>query len=255
MGISFGYPWPLAYGHLCFAAALLPVLYLVRRRVWLRSAVGLLIVWGLAGFLTMNFVLRIDGRGELPTAAFLPGGAGSVVDLGAGTGRSALMVLEGRPGATVTAVDAFANSYTRHFGESGSATQVESEGHRRLRQNLEAAGVADRARVVTADIRKLPFEDRTFDAAISCYVIDHLPLREIPVALAEARRVLKPGGAFLMMVIQKDNWMRLAFGPFTLHSRFPGASTWTGLFKESCFEVREHGQKPMTLYLLARKPA
>lgn len=253
-GVSFGYPWPLVYGHLCLALVMLPALYLARRRAWLRLAAGLLLIWGVAGFVAMNFVMRIDGRGELPTATFLAGGSGSVVDLGAGTGRSTLMVLEGRGGSAVTAVDSFAGSYAQHFGNRASAQELESAGHRKLRQNLEAAGVAGRARIVTADIRQLPFPADSFDAAISCYVIDHLRSRDIPVALGEARRVLKPGGDFLMMVAQKDNWMRLAFGPFTLHSRFPNPSTWIGLFTEAGFEVREHGQVPMTFYLLARRP-
>ena len=44
------------------------------------------------------------------------------------------------------------------------------------------------------DIQEIPFEDETFDAVIANYVLHHVPDRD--KALAEVRRVLKPGGRF-----------------------------------------------------------
>lgn len=45
---------------------------------------------------------------------------------------------------------------------------------------------------VQADGTRLPFGDRTFDAVAFSSVLHHLP--DVPAALAEARRVLTPGG-------------------------------------------------------------
>jgi len=45
---------------------------------------------------------------------------------------------------------------------------------------------------------KLPFSDSTFDAAVFFEVIEHLPRRSEPAALAEIRRVLRPGAALLL---------------------------------------------------------
>jgi arsenite methyltransferase len=45
-----------------------------------------------------------------------------------------------------------------------------------------------------ADIRALPFADQTFDAVWSANVVQYLNQRELAEALAEFRRVLKPGG-------------------------------------------------------------
>lgn len=47
------------------------------------------------------------------------------------------------------------------------------------------------------DIQALSFPPDSFDIYFSCEVFEHIP--SIPAALAEARRVLVPGGAFLVM--------------------------------------------------------
>src|SRR5436190_8621478 len=44
----------------------------------------------------------------------------------------------------------------------------------------------------TTDAERLPFEDRTFDLVFGHAVLHHLP--DLPHALAEFRRVLRPGG-------------------------------------------------------------
>lgn len=45
-----------------------------------------------------------------------------------------------------------------------------------------------------ADLREIPRPDASFDAAIASYVLHLLPSRDLPVALSELRRVLRPGG-------------------------------------------------------------
>lgn len=254
-GVDFAYPWWLSWGHLSLAAVFLLALYFARRRPLARILFAALVLWGLGSFVVMKFLLGADRRGELPTAAFLADRPNaSVIDLGAGTGRSSLMVLEGRPGTTITATDAFGASYAAHFRGDPNAATLEADAHRRLRQNFERAGVASRARIVTADMRKLPFEPAAFDGAISCYAVDHLPSREIPAALSEARRVLKPGAQFLLMVVHKDGWMRFAFGPLLLHSNFRSSEAWQRLLVDAGFQVQEAGARPMTLYFLVRNP-
>jgi ubiquinone/menaquinone biosynthesis C-methylase UbiE len=60
-----------------------------------------------------------------------------------------------------------------------------------LRERLEQAA-APGPRLVVADALRLPFADRSFDAAFLITVLGEVPDR--PAALAELRRVLKPGG-------------------------------------------------------------
>jgi hypothetical protein len=73
-------------------------------------------------------------------------------------------------------------------------------------------------------------------------------------SLAEASRVLKPGGEFLMMVVTKDLWLTATFGPLLLHSGFRSPESWTGLLQDAGFQMVEQGTRPGTLYFLAQKP-
>jgi ubiquinone/menaquinone biosynthesis C-methylase UbiE len=204
--------------------------------------IGAVALWSIAAFAVARFGLNANGRLALPTEKFLASGAGRVLDMGAGTGRSTLMVLEARPQTTVVALDLFAESYKQHFGPGES-------GQERLLRNLKAAGVEKRA-----TMRQLPFEAATFDGVVSTYAIDHLDREGIPLALREASRVLKPGGEFLMMVIAKDAWLKFAFGPLLLHSGTRSAQRWVSLLQEAGFQMVEQGNRPATLYFLARKP-
>jgi len=208
---------------------------------------GVFALWSISAFAAARFVLDINGRASLPTEHFLASGFGRVLDIGAGTGRSSIMVLEARPKTSVVALDLFGQSFDQHFGPGASPQD-------RLLANLKAAGVAQRASIVTSDMRKLPFDAATFDAIVSSYAIDHLNRAGVQQSLSEAARVLKPRGEFLLMVIGKDPWLQFTFGPLLLHGGTRGAEWWTSRLREAGFQVVEHGMRPATLYLLASKP-
>ncbi|WP_299472253.1 class I SAM-dependent methyltransferase [uncultured Roseibium sp.] len=65
---------------------------------------------------------------------------------------------------------------------------------------LQAEGVP--CRLELADIRTLPFRDEEFDLVMCAHTIEHLPDPE--TALAEALRVLKPGGTLLLVLTRKS---------------------------------------------------
>jgi ubiquinone/menaquinone biosynthesis C-methylase UbiE len=156
------------------------------------------------------------------------------------------MVLEARPQATLVALDLFGDSFEHHFGPGESPQE-------RLLQNLKAAGVAERTSITTADMRKLPFEPATFDAIVSAYAVDHLNREGITQALAEAARVVKPGGDFLLILVGKEPWVQFAFGPLIMHSGARGPAWWATRLQEAGFQILEEGTRPGTLYLLARR--
>src|SRR5690348_10798692 len=102
--IDYGYPWWLSHGHLPILIAGLALGFLAYARKWSRGAmllVGTLVLWSSAALVIERFVINVNGRPELPTQSFLAGGTGRVLDIGAGTGRSSIMVLEARPRATL----------------------------------------------------------------------------------------------------------------------------------------------------------
>ena len=247
--LNFGYPWWLSYGHLPIVACALALLLLGYARKWSKwpmLLLGILVLWSSAAFVVERFVLDINGRASLPTQNFFRSGTGRVLDLGAGTGRSSIMVLEARPQASLVALDLFGDSFEHHFGPGESPQE-------RLLQNLKAAGVAERASITTADMRKLPFEPATFDAIVSAYAVDHLNREGITQALAEAARVVKPGGDFLLILVGKEPWVQFAFGPLIMHSGARGPAWWASRLQEAGFQILEEGTRPGTLYLLARR--
>jgi SAM-dependent methyltransferase len=244
--IDFGYPFWLSYGHLLlaglFGTALAATVWF-GVPAWFR--VGLIVVtgWALISAAVVTFGLGVTRVPVLPTPAFLPDDRGHVLDVGAGTGRSSIMVLRERPHVTLVASDLFSESFDRHFGSEGQPQD-------RLRRNLAAAGVAVRATIETADMLALPFADETFDGVVSAYAMEHVGREGSRRAVSEAYRVLRPGGQFLLMVVHDDWWTRLAFGPLLMHGNLPRADWWADAGREARFAIAGSGTRPGTLWLL-----
>ena len=90
-------------------------------------------------------------------------------------------------------MNAFAHERIWNTGDqSGNSIEV-------TRRNAELEGVAGRVQLETADIRDLPFDDAGFDDVLSSLVLHNIHSRgERRRALAEAVRVLRPGGRLLV---------------------------------------------------------
>jgi SAM-dependent methyltransferase len=70
-----------------------------------------------------------------------------------------------------------------------------------LRETMATAIRRDFPAVVTvvADCQqRMPYEDANFDRIIAIHVLEHLP--DLPGALSELRRLLKPGGVFAVVI-------------------------------------------------------
>jgi SAM-dependent methyltransferase len=118
--------------------------------------------------------------------------------------------------------------------------------------NARIAGAADRADAVRGDMREMPFADGTFDAVISSYAIDHLRQDGIVKAIAEVRRVLEPGGEFLLLIVNV-NWVTWLVSPHSVaHHPRQDPMRWRGFLEEGGFDVEEAGTRPSTLYFFAR---
>ncbi len=245
---DFGYGWAWNYGHLVAAAPFAALALLAWKLSWPRwigAVFALVGAWGVAGLVIVQLVIRINLPLELPTERFLTDGPGQVLDAGAGSGRSSLMVLLARPESRILALDL----YDGYFGIPDNKPE-------RLFSNAARAGVVNRIRAKVGDMRDMPLDDESFDAAVSAFAIDHLSRDGVRRSLAEVQRVLRPDGQFLLMVINPDIWIRIAY-PFLAHHGYFGPKTdqqfWKSNLTEAGFEIVESGTTPATLYLLARK--
>ncbi|HJN80381.1 MAG: class I SAM-dependent methyltransferase [Phycisphaerales bacterium] len=105
-------------------------------------------------------------------------GDGEVLEIGAGTGRFTLPVLE--RGVAFTATDV-------------NESMLES-----LKVKVEECGFADKCKVQTADIFNLDFDDSSFGFIFTLHVIPRFQsLSDQVAAIKEIARVLKPGGRLL----------------------------------------------------------
>ena len=87
----------------------------------------------------------------------------------------------------------------------GRAVGVEpSDGMlRQARRRLDAAGLAERTELVQGNALDLPLPESSFDLVVNGYMLDLLPRDDIPRALAEFKRVLRPGGRLVLSNMTK----------------------------------------------------
>ena len=242
--LDFGYSGFWTYGHLVpalgLAAATLASVG-VGAPGWVSLGAGALALWATAGFLVMRFVVRMDELGQLPSPDFAPGEA-RVLDLGCGAGRTSVMVALERPRGRVVALDDF------------SADYIEGHGEANTRANLRAAGVGDRVEIRPGDMRRIPFPDASFDGVVSSAAIDHLERADIPVALAEANRVLRPDGQILLWLIVPNLWSFIAYGPLLfLHNDNATRRDWREMLGSAGFRIDTEGTTRGLAWMLATR--
>lgn len=241
---EFGYSWWIGWGHTIpiaiFGGMAAFGLWRGWRR-WLVIASAALTAWAVAGLLITHFIFRINLPVKPATSNFLSSGSGRVVDVGAGSGRAAVGLLLAKPRVTVTGIDI----YHGYYGIEGNTPE-------RLMANARIAGVAERADARAGDARALPLDSGAYDGAISVAAIDHVPRAGIPKALSEVARILKPGGQFLLTIVDVDAWIWFA-SPALAHHRRADAAHWRSMLETSGFEVVEQGKQPGALYFLGRK--
>lgn len=115
-----------------------------------------------------------------------------VLDLGCGRGAVLIAVAKRIGNGQAVGVDLW-----RSVDQSGNSESV-------TRRNAAAEGVADRIELHTADITELPFPDASFDLVEASLVIHNIhSAAGRQKAVAEAVRVLRPGGRLVIADIKK----------------------------------------------------
>lgn len=172
----------------------------------------------------------------LDRAAVAPGDA--VLDVGCGTGTQALLTLARvLPGGSVIGLD------------------INPRMIAAARRKICRAGAA--IEVVQGDATALPFDADRFDVVMVTTVLHMIATPEHPTCLAEARRVLKPGGRLVLIdyagKLETRRHMSARHGP---HGRFD-LHELRDVVAEAGFEaIREGDLGWLSLsYLVAERPS
>ena len=202
----------------------------------------LMLVLG-AAFFVGNIIMRSFRSRDhvvLPMVDLLRSDHDVVLDAGCGAGRTTIALSRILRNGRVVAVDRFDADY------------IDGGGRDLIEHNLRAAGLTERVKMETADLAALPFDDASFDSAVSTNVYDHLG-REKQQALRELLRVLKPGGRFLMAV-WVPGWAMFAVAnalSFFLTSK----EGWRAMARHAGFEVVDEGTFNYAWFVVLKKPA
>lgn len=158
-------------------------------------------------------------------AAFDAAQGKRVLEIGVGLGTD--FVRFARAGAIATGVD-----LTEH------AVQL-------VRQRLALEGLE--GSVQTADAENLPFEEGSFDLVYSWGVLHHTP--DTGRAIAEAIRVLRPGGDACVMLYARHSWVSYAL--WARHALLAGRP-WRSLADVLSAHMESEGTKGFTKRELRR---
>ncbi len=136
---------------------------------------------------TLNWLQKIWHLGKLRAVLdLIPADAKTILDVGCGSGWFLNEVSKRFPKTQLTGVDLYPDAIT--YGKKR---------YRKL--DLQQA-----------DAHKLPFKSGSFDVVICTEVIEHL--YDISVAIAEMKRVVKPGSTIIIEVDSGNLPFRIVFG-------------------------------------------
>jgi len=207
--------------------------------IWPLALISVLIA---AGFFAGGLVARTTGRYEhavLPMVDFPSGEEKLVLDAGCGAGRTTIALGRAFKKGRIVALDRFDSDY------------IEGGGRLLLEQNLRRAGLTDRVRIERGDLTALPFPDASFDAALSAHAIDHLGLQK-ELGLREIRRVLKPGGRFLL-IVWVPGWTMFAVANVLAFFLSP-KQAWRQMAATAGFALSDEGMFNGYWFAVLKKP-
>ncbi len=105
------------------------------------------------------------------------------------------------------------------------------------RENLSGEGLADQAELVRGDAAHLPYASNSLDAVFMSFTLELFDTEEIPMVLAECKRVLCPGGRIVVVGMSKvdEHGMILHVFEWT-HQHFPNLLDCRPIFVRQALE-------------------
>jgi ubiquinone/menaquinone biosynthesis C-methylase UbiE len=127
-------------------------------------------------------------RRVLELASVRPGE--DILEVATGTGVQLVRLARANPGGRTVGVEI----------SDGMLAQT--------RRRLDEAGLYEEVELIPGSALELPFADDSFDVVVNGFMLDLLPRDDIPRALAEFKRVLRPGGRIVLSNMTKGERRR-----------------------------------------------
>ncbi len=128
---------------------------------------------------------------------------------------------------------------------------------------LQEKGLADRVELTCGDAEALPYEDNSLDGIFTSFTFELFDTPEIPKALAEWKRVLKPGGRLAIVALSKEGKQGMIMKAYEwTHKHFPNLMDCRPVYvrraiEAAGFEIKESDIEHMWVaveIVLASKP-
>jgi SAM-dependent methyltransferase len=123
------------------------------------------------------------------------------------------------------------------LGYAGVGVDTSAAMIRHCQDQAQAANLGASWSYQLGDVECVPLASGSFDAAICSGVIDYLPTDNR--LLAEARRLLKPGGRFLLCITNKFGYTVSLSTPLYWLKRLPGVNTFASWMRSLVVGGRE----------------
>lgn len=149
-----------------------------------------------------------------------------ILDVGCGPGSITIGLAAYVPRGSVVGVDLSADIVTKATAllfSADAGEKKDGKGEEDLEKEKEEESINLKARVsfeVADVLRGLPFEDASFDVVYASQLFAHMPPPDLPArALAEMRRILRPGGILATRDAAAQHFFPRALDLETLLSR------------------------------------
>lgn len=147
-----------------------------------------------------------------------------ILDLATGTGDLAVAIARKYPTASVVGLD-----------PSSGMLDV-------ARAKIGAAALDARISLIVGDAQQLPFDDASFDGATIAFGIRNVPDR--PRALAETKRVLRPGARLVVLELAEPNGLLGPLARWHVHRLVPTVGAWLSGAREYDYLQRSIARFP-----------
>jgi ubiquinone/menaquinone biosynthesis C-methylase UbiE len=164
-----------------------------------------------------------------------------VLDVGTGTGRTAIQVAKRLTTGKLVGIDIW------------DTMELGGNSPERAYKNAEIEGVKEKVEFKFGNVLEIPFDDDVFDIVTCSSVLNNLPGEKNRIkALKEILRVLKPKGKLMLLEPLRNFRMFCAFTPFAFF-QLGTREDWENYAKTAGFsKMRFYGERGIGIFILEK---